>query len=66
MKTPKKQPIMLSKKELLEETGYEAVKFEIKARNLVTSGGMTSEKSTLATAEISIRKRNRFPLMTAV
>lgn len=40
------------RKELLEETGYEAKSFEIKVKNLVSSGGMTSEKSTLAIAEI--------------
>ncbi len=50
------------KKELLEETGYEAVKFKIKAKNLVTSGGMTSEKSTLATAEIFDTEKKQIPV----
>ncbi len=40
------------KKELLEETGYEASNFKIMSENLVSSGGLTSEKSTLAVAEI--------------
>lgn len=40
------------KKELLEETGYEAQKFRVIAKNMVSSGGLTSEKSTLAIGEI--------------
>jgi len=40
------------KKELLEETGYAAKDFKIVVKNLVSSGGLTSEKSTLAVARI--------------
>jgi len=40
------------KKELLEETGYLAEKFKIVVENLVSSGGLTSEKSTLALADV--------------
>ena len=50
------------KKELLEETGYEAESFEIKVKNLVTSGGMTSEKSTLAIAKIFDTEKKRMPV----
>ena len=50
------------KKELLEETGYLAEKFDIKAKNLVTSGGMTSEKSTLAIAEVFDTKIKEKPV----
>lgn len=39
-------------KELLEETGYMADKFRVVVENLVSSGGLTSEKSTLALADI--------------
>lgn len=39
-------------KELLEETGYCAEKITVKVKNLVSSGGITSEKSTLAVADI--------------
>ncbi len=39
-------------KELLEETGYEGKEFRIAVKNLVSSGGLTSEKSTLAIADI--------------
>ncbi len=49
-------------KELLEETGYEAKKFEIKVKNLTSSGGMTSEKSTLALAEIFDTKKKAEPV----
>lgn len=40
-------------KELLEETGYKASKIRILTRSLISSGGLTSEKSTLALADIS-------------
>ncbi len=40
------------KKELLEETGYEASNIKILVENLVSSGGLTSEKSILALAEM--------------
>lgn len=50
------------RKELLEETGYEAESFRVLAENLVTSGGMTSEKSTLAMAEITDTKMKAEPV----
>lgn len=50
------------KKELLEETGYEASKFEIKVKNLISSGGLTSEKSTLALGYIDDLTRKRIPV----
>ena len=49
-------------KELLEETGYAAKNFEIKVKNLTSSGGMTSEKSTLAVAEIFDTEKKAEPV----
>lgn len=49
-------------KELLEETGYAAKSFKIKAKNLTSSGGMTSEKSTLALAEIFDTEKKAEPV----
>lgn len=50
------------RKELLEETGYEALNFKIKVENLVSSGGLTSEKSTLATADIFDTEKKAEPV----
>lgn len=50
------------KKELLEETGYEACNFKIAAKNLISSGGLTSEKSTLAIAEIFDAEKRAVPV----
>lgn len=49
-------------KELLEETGYRADSFRVLVNNLVTSGGMTSEKSTLAMAEITDLEKKMAPV----
>ncbi len=40
------------RKELLEETGYDTSNITILVENLVSSGGLTSEKSILAVADI--------------
>jgi len=50
------------KKELLEETGYSAESFKIKVKNMTSSGGMTSEKSTLAVAEIFDTEKKAEPV----
>lgn len=50
------------KKELLEETGYEAENFKILAENLISSGGLTSEKSTLALADIYNLEKKTTPV----
>lgn len=49
-------------KELLEETGYQAESFKILIENMVSSGGMSSEKSTLAMAEITDLERKMTPV----
>lgn len=49
-------------KELLEETGYKASGFTILVENLVSSGGLTSEKSTLARADIYDLAKKREPV----
>ena len=49
-------------KELLEETGYFSDKFRIVVKNLVSSGGLTSEKSTLAIADIYNLEKKMAPV----
>lgn len=50
------------KKELLEETGYKAENFKILVNNLVSSGGLTSEKATLALADIYDLEKKAIPI----
>ena len=50
------------KKELLEETGYEAQTFRVMVKNMVSSGGLSSEKSTLAIGEIYDLEKKAVPV----
>ena len=49
-------------KELLEETGYFSDKFRIVVKNLVSSGVLTSEKSTHAIADIYNLEKKMAPV----
>lgn len=50
------------KSELLEETGLQAEKFEIKAKKVASSAGCTSETCTIAIAYVNDKKEVKPPI----